>query len=470
MIPEGLPSAGLDEGKLRKMLNQWAAKRGRNTLRTVYADGKNALRDFGISLPPQMRTMETVLGWPMKAVTTLGSRCRWDGWVLPGEEQDPFDLAGLAVSNNLASVMPQAITSALIHSVAFLTITPGDTSKGESPVLILPRSARMATGLWDARTGCLSDALSITKTDDSGFPTQVVWYAREHVTTYTRSSGGQWQASTQPNPLGRCWVEPLIFKPELERPFGRSRISRAVMSLTDAGLRTLARSESHAEFFASPQRWALGAEQEAFGSDGDRWKAVMSRLLVISKDEDGDLPTLGQFSQMSMQPHFDHLRTLASLFAGETSVPLSALGIVQDNPSSAEAIFAAKEDLIIEATAAMDVWGDALRRVAITAVQMRDGLTDVPDELAAVRAKWRDASTPSVVSSSAAIAQQVGVLPWLADSEVVLERLGYDDATITRLLADKRRASGGSLLDRALAARAATLRAPESDASTLEVK
>ncbi len=444
-----------DESALHKMLNQWAAKRDRNVLRTVYAEGKNALQDLGISLPPQMKNVEMVLGWPMKAVQVLASRIVFDGFVVPGVEQDPFGLSDWLTENNADTVLPQAFASSLVHSVSFLTVTPG--ADGEPDVLLLPKSAREATGLWDRRTNSLTDGLSVTSFDEVGFPTQLVWYARDHVTTYTRRGDGKWSTDSQPNPLGRVWMEPLPFRPDLERPFGRSRISRAVMSLTDSGLRTLARAESHAEFFASPQRYALGADQDAFGSKADRWNAVMSRMLSISRDENGDLPTLGQFPQMSMQPHFDHLRTLAALFAGETSVPLNSLGIVQDNPSSAEAIYAAKEDLVIEARAATDVWGGSLRRAAVTAVMMRDGLSEPPVEMRSLRAKWRNPATQSVVSASDALVKQVSALPWLAESEVALEMLGYDDATRTRLLSDKRRAQGGSVLSQVLARQTPTV-------------
>lgn len=437
---------GTDQAALEKMIRQWGAKRERNLLRSIYYDGKNALIDFGISLPPKMRNIDVVLGWPAKSVNALGARCQFDRFVSPSGEEDPYGVNALFTESGGDATLPQAITSALTHSVSFLTITPGDTPKGEPEVLILPKSAAEATGLWDARTQSLSDGLSILSRDDMGMPDQMVWYARSHVTTFTRSAGGKWLADTQDNPTGRAWMEPLPFRPELHRPFGHSRISRAVMSLTDAGLRTLARSESHAEFFASPQRWALGADQEAFGSDADRWKAVMSRMLVISKDEDGDVPTLGQFSQMSMQPHFDHLRTLAALFSGETGLALSSLGIVQDNPSSAEAIYAAKEDLVIDAKSAQRTWNTPLRRAAITAVMLRDGLTDVPAELAALRGNWLNAATPSIVSASDAVVKQVTAFPWMSDSEVPLEALGYDEGTIARLMADKRRAQGSSAL------------------------
>lgn len=445
---------GTDQDVLTQLINQWGAKRSRNVLRSVYYDGKNALRDFGISLPPVMRNIDVVLGWPAKAVNVLGSRITFDGFVVPGEDRDPFDLGDLMAEAGLDSTLPQAITSALTHSVSFLTVTPG--GEGEPPVLVLPKSASAATGLWDARTRTLSDGLSVTEVDETGMPTEIVWYSRAHVTTFRRDQG-RWFADTQANRTGRVWMEPLVFRPELERPFGHSRVSRAVMSLTDAGLRVLARSEAHAEFFASPQRYALGADDEAFGSQQDRWNAVMSRMLSISKDEDGDLPTLGQFTQLSMQPHFEHLRMLASMLAAEADLPLDSLGIVQENPSSAEAIYAAKENLVIEAGATARVMGTAIRRAAVSAVMLRDNLTEPPAELRALRERWRNPATPSVVSASDAITKQISAMPWIAESEVALEELGYTDDQIVRLLADKRRAQGNG----ALAAIRQTLNTPQ---------
>lgn len=47
-------------------------------------------------------------------------------------------------------------------------------------------------------------------------------------------------------------------------------------------------------------------------------------------------------------------RNLAAQFAGATCVPISELGVVHDNPSSAEAIYAAKEALVVEVDATLN--------------------------------------------------------------------------------------------------------------------
>src|SRR5690606_31690768 len=78
-IPHGIRVSGLDDADtdtLRRLLNQLNSKVHRNRLRRTYYDGKYLLRDFGISLPPQMRSIEAVLGWPAKAVDVLAKRLR----------------------------------------------------------------------------------------------------------------------------------------------------------------------------------------------------------------------------------------------------------------------------------------------------------------------------------------------------------------------------------------------------------
>ncbi|MGL5174488.1 MAG: hypothetical protein ACRC75_11600, partial [Olsenella sp.] len=58
----------------------WNAHLARNRVRDRYYDGKNALKDLGISIPPSLTNIETVVGWPQKAVDSLAVRSRFDGY------------------------------------------------------------------------------------------------------------------------------------------------------------------------------------------------------------------------------------------------------------------------------------------------------------------------------------------------------------------------------------------------------
>ena len=132
------------------------------------------------------------------------------------------------------------------------------------------------------------------------------------------------------------------------------------------------------------------------------------------------------------------------------------LGCVQDNPASAEAIYAAKEDLVIAATNANRTFKYSLNRLMQKTVMLRDGLSDIPSELLSVSNKFRNPAMPSVVSQSDAMVKQISAIPWLGDTEVALEELGYDDSQITRLLDAKRRVEGRGLVGALLADRKPT--------------
>lgn len=440
---------GVDDVELdliRRLFDVLAAKQPRNMLRSVYFDGKAPLQDLGISLPPQLRNMEVVLGWPALVVRALAHRNIFEAFVSPDQADNPFDLDYVLEENQFDLELPQAIQAAYKHSTAFISTSLGDVESGDPEVLIMARSAEWSSALWDKAKRRVKAGLAVTKASDDGMPTEFVVYLPESVLTCTLRSGGSWATDRQANPIGRPLFEPLPYDPQLDRPFGRSRISRAVMSLTDRGMRTIARSEVAAEFFATPQRYVLGVDEDAWANT-NKWKAVMGRYLALTKDEDGDTPTVGQFAQQDPTPHTNQLRSIASQLASEANLDLSQMGIVQDNPSSAEAIFAAKEPLIIEAQAANRVFGSTLRRVAQTVVMLRDEV-EMSDELRRLQVKWTPPAFPSPLSRAQAMQLEVSSIPWVADTTVALEAFGHDRAEITRMLADKTRSQAGSLIER----------------------
>src|SRR5690606_21227381 len=151
-IPHGIRVSGLDDADtdtLRRLIEQLNSKLNRNRLRRTYYDHKYFLRDFGISIPPTMKSIEAVLGWPAKAVDVLAKRLRPDGFVLPGGNADDLGIREIWDANRLDLEAPQANTSALLHSCAFATVTLGDVARGEPQVFVAVRSAEYATGLWN---------------------------------------------------------------------------------------------------------------------------------------------------------------------------------------------------------------------------------------------------------------------------------------------------------------------------------
>jgi hypothetical protein len=444
----GTPTISLDVNDaslLGELMRVWESKRFRNLLRTTYYEGKNALKDFGISIPPQLRQAETAMQWVSKGVNALTDRSQFDDFVSPNGSEDPFDLASIVSDNQFMVEFPQAKVSSAIHACSFLTVSQGDVQSGEPEVLVLARAAEDSAALWDRRRRAIRGFLSVLETDEMGQPTSLVMYTPEKVVTLEKKTR-QWSVDVVANPLGEVTVAPVVYKPELKRPFGHSRITRAAMYYTDAALRTILRAEASSELYAAPSYWLFGQDvTKMVGTD--KWSAVMGRIKALDIDDGEDKPDIHRFEGASPQPHAEQLRMWATLFAGDQGLSVSSLGVVQDNPSSADAIYAAKEDLIIDARNANGTWGQGAVKAMQLAVRLRDGLDSVPDELRRLYANFTD---PAIVSPSAAadaFTKRAAAIPGFAETEVGLESAGLTREQIIRFQQEKRRAGVGSLVE-----------------------
>lgn len=448
-----------DAALMARLVKQWQAKRARNALRRQYRDMQVNVAFLGASVPPYMRDqLDIVCGWPDKAVTSLASRCMWDGVTSPSGEEDPLGAMSLLHANRFDLLVPELVDATLTYCCSFVVALPGDPVAGDPDVVVTGADALWATGLWDVRRRGLEAGLLVDSADDNGKPTSVLLLTAEHVTRLALGDRGWVAVARMDHSLGRVPMEPLPYRPALGRPFGRSRISREVMSITDRVVRAGFRTEVSSDLYAAPALLLLGADEQMFqNAQGERtplWSWYMGRLKSLPKDEDGDKPSLQVIPQQSMEPFLAMKRALAAEFASATSLPISALGIVQDNPSSAEAIYAAKEDLVIEAQNTTRSIGYGLNRIVQDAICLRDGIpvTEMDDEVRNLATRWRNPAMPSVVSQSDAVVKQISAIPELAQTDVALEELGYSAEQIVRIRSQIKRAQAGAVLDRLLAA------------------
>jgi hypothetical protein len=434
-----LPDVSDDEDRtLNLLLERLDAKNERNLLRASYYDGKRAIRQVGTIIPPQYYRLGIVLGWSAKAVDILARRCNLDTFVWPDGDLGSVGFRDVWEANHLGSEVSSALVSSLIHGVSFLVNTRGDVSQGEPESLIHVKEAQNATGMWNGRTRRLDNLLSIIGRDDEGHPSELALYLPGLTITAVKDRGKWAVTGRQQHPWG-VPAEPLVYKPRAGRPFGSSRISRPVMSLHDQALRTVIRMEGHADVYSFPEMWLLGADESIFknpdGTQKAAWQVMLGRIKAIPDDDGAPTGTeradVKQFSASSPQPHIDQLRQQAQLFSGETSIPLTSLGVSDmSNPTSADSYIASREDLIAEAEGATDDWGPPLRRSLLRALAIANGQSEVPAGWATVAPKWRSPLYLSRAAQADAGAKQLGAVPWLADTEVGLELLGLDEQQI----------------------------------------
>lgn len=443
----------------RLMIRQWSQKLDRNMLRSTYYNGRNRLKNLDIAVPDSMANITEVVGWPQKAVDVLANRIQFDGFVASGDDRNPLGLDDILEANDFTVALPQAVRSSLTHCCSFVTVRSADErDRIDSPVVVGFRSALYATGIWNAAQHGLRAALSVTDIDWTAYtdqrtavPEGMILYEPGVTIRINRLPNGKYQADDPiPTNLDHIPVYLLAYHQDLDRQFGRSRISREVMSLTDTAVRTMLRMEVSAEFYSAPQRYLLGADPP-IGKDGQAltgWQAAMSKMLVINRDEDGNLPSIGQFAQMTMAPHTDMLRALAGRLSGATGVPMAQLGVLTDSgPSSGEAIAAAETELVIEARYTCEAFGKQLRRAALD-MALLSGVVPDDETRRGLKTNWRNPERPSQAAMADAVLKQVQAIPWLANSPVILEQLGYPDTDITRLLSDKNKQNAAAVLDK----------------------
>jgi len=323
--------------------------------------------------------MAETLGWCGKAVDTLAGRLNFREF-----RNDNFDLQTIFQMNNMDILPDSAMLSALISSCCFVYIAKDES--GFPRLQVIPGGD--ATGEPDPINGLLKEGYAVLERNDSGTPSLEAYFVAG--ATYYYQGGVHIRTDTNPAPFPL--LVPIIYRPDAVRPFGHSRISRACMNLMQGALRTLLRSEVSAEFYSFPQKYATGLSNDA--EEMDQWKATIASILTFTKDEEGEAPKLGQFSQQSMSPFTEQLRTFASLFAGETGLTLDDLGFVTDNPSSADAIKASHESLRLLARKAQKTFGSGFLNVGYLAACVRDDFPYRREQLYQTKLAWEPVFEP----------------------------------------------------------------------------
>lgn len=360
--------------------NRLAGKRTRVNERYTYYEMKNAVRDFNITMPAEWKWLQEVLGWCARGVDALADRLVFREFV-----NDNFALNEIFRMNSQDVFFDSAILSALIGSCCFSYISRDDSGYPRLQVL----DGGNATGILDPITNLLTEGYAVLERDPQfGTATLEAYFTADETVFYPKEGAPY----SVPNPAPYPLLVPVIHRPDARREFGRSRISRACISIQQAALRTLKRSEVAAEFYSFPQKYVTGLSQDA--DMMDKWTATISTFLMFDKDEDGDKPVLGQFQQQTMSPYVEQLRMLAALFAGETGLTLDDLGFVTDNPSSAEAIKASHESLRLMARKAQRDFSVGFLNTGYLAACVRDEFPYLRNQLYLTRPKWEPIFEP----------------------------------------------------------------------------
>jgi hypothetical protein len=440
--------------RLRKKLAHHDAK---NDELERYYEGKNRLKDMRISIPPQLSTVNSVVGWAGTTVQVLEERLDFEGYIAP----DTLGLQDIYRANDLDVESSLGHIDSLVYGTSFAVVGKGMT--GEADPLITIESPTRMTGVYDLRLRRLTAALSLEREDD-GSPRTGTLYLPD-VTVYIEflPDGRPVDVYRDEHNMGRVPVVAIVNNPRSSDPHGRSEITRAVRSYTDSAMRTLLGAEIAREFYSAPQRYILGADEDVFlDSDGNPlnpWTVYQGRLLGIPANQDGQIPTVGQFNANDPRPYFDQIKAYAQLVSAETAIPASYLGFQTDNPASADAIRQMEARLVKRAERRQKQFGRAWIEVARLALLVRDG--SIPAEAETIRPLWRDPSTPTRAAAADEAVKLISAGVLLPDSDVTYNRIGLSD-TDKEVLKSEKRANEAQSLVANLATAAQALGAPQT--------
>lgn len=378
---------------------------------------------------------------PRLAVTSLAERLRISG--LNGA-----DVWENFLANDLDQLSGVAHREALTLGQAFVVVW-ADATTG-SPRATIESAHQVAV----RRDPVTREVVAAAKRVKAKETTEAWLYLPDVVQHYranspTATTGGFELVEEIPNPLGVVPVVPITNGDRLLDEDGVSEIED-LKPLVDGLCKTLADLAVAQEFTARPRRWATGielVEKPVINEDGspvldDDGEPVMvtenpipegSRAMVSESEQ----AKFGQLEGANLAGYEAAVRIWLGQIMAVSALPSHFLGILTDQPTSADALRASEAGLTARASARQMTFGRAWEQVARLMVAVRDG---VDPASVSVRVVWADASTRSVAQEADAAVKlwQSGLL----SRRATLTRLGLSedeiDAEMTAIDADAR--------------------------------
>lgn len=422
-----------------------------NARQQSYYEGSKRVRDLGISIPPHLKDVEAVTAWPEIVVDVIDERSDWRGWTVDVDDPDgepgagdPLGLGEAYDVNHLGIEVSQAVLDSLINGIGFLSTGTGED--GEPDVLVKAESPSMMTATWSPRLRRAVEALRENKAP-TGRITGWSLFQLDSTITAERRGGGVLVVDRDDHEMNRIPVAVLLNRPRSSRTSGRSEITRAVRSFTESGMRTLLGMEVSREFYAAPQRFLMGANEDMFLDDKGNlkpaWEVLLGRVLVAPLNEVDEAPTAGQFAASSPQPFTEVLKSLAQMVSAATGLPATHLGFATDNPSSADAIDKADRRLNSRARRRHSQYDLGLIELGRTICLWRDA--DLPPA-GIIRSLWTDPGAPPPAAQADRAVKMITAGALEPTWDFTLEQFGLTDDEIRRVKKERLRTQGRTSL------------------------
>lgn len=367
-----------------------------------YYEAENRLDAIGVTLPEDVRVLEMVSSIPKLTVDVLVEVLNVQGFTLKGNPKLVEILRRWWQANDLDTEMQLGFTEALVQGRAYILVGYGTK---DTPLITLHDSRHVAIRRDFLGRVCEAVIVFASPTDDpvEDAPLQAAHYLPGTVQTYSHD-GGSWRVQGEPRSTGVAGIPvvPMINRARLKDiSTGRSEITE-VLGLSDGESRSLTNLQVAQELLALPQRYLFGDGITKFkdqsGNPITKFKAYMSALWTGPENAKA-----GQFPGADLSQIINVIKLYAQKVSAITGIPPSMLGISTDNPSSAEAMRAAKERLITRGEFKQRLFGDPIEEAMRIGLEMYDLLP--ADGAETLETNWRDVASPSRAAKAANILQ-----------------------------------------------------------------
>lgn len=356
------------------------------------------------------------------AISSLTERLRITGFQHDGATDQ------IAWDAWLASDMDQR--AALVHREALLLARSFVTvwaAKGRPNISI--ESAHQMAVQRDPGT---REIIRAVKRWETPATTELVLYEPDVIRRFraeaTGATAGFKMVDAFGNPLG--WV-PVVEFCNSDRVLsdGASELADLI-PLVDSLNKVLADMMVGSEFYARPRRWATGIEleEDEHGAAINPYPANDRMMIAETPDA-----KFGQLPGSDLASYKAAVEILCSQIMAVSGLPSHYMGVLSNQPPSADALRASEASLTSKAEAKQASFGRSWERVARLVHGVAEGVD--PDQID-VSVTWADPSTRSIAQEADAVVKlfQAGILP----ASYALRRLGYPDHEIDAIRAARR--------------------------------
>jgi hypothetical protein len=411
-----------------------------------YYDGTQRLTNLGVSIPPSMSMVRTVVDWPRICVDPLVQRAVIDGFRLPKQTDTDTELQELFEANEFNAEFPLCMLDALTLGRGYAIVGSGDED-GDPPIVTMESPFNLAID-WDPRTKKVRAAYQAFEAEGVF---EAVLYLPDVTVTMSREQTSQWKVDDRDeHGFGEVPVVRFANRQRTSDREGRSEISAAIRNTTDSAIRTLLGMEIAREFYSVPHRYGLGLAEADFrepdGTPKTALDMVMSKFIAFERDESGQVPEVGQFQAFDPSVFTKIVDKHAMLMSSYTQYPPDYFGQMNTaNPAAADAIRLAQDGLNRRGRQVQGHASAPAKNLARLVWRFAHRGEQLTPDLRRLEVDWQPVETATPAATADAVAKQVQIGSVPATSDVTLGRLGYSSVERARLAKDREKDAAAAL-------------------------